>query len=210
MLSDAAAETRGDTVFVQIIEGRAKDPDGIKRMVAKWQQELRPGATGYLGSTSGVTADGRAISIVRFDSPESARANSQRAEQTAFFEEMKQLYDGEPIFAESTDVEEFLGGGSDNAGFVQVMKNNRVDRAAMKEIDAQFEKFESERPDLLGEFRVWTGPNSFVGVAYFTSEAEARVGEAKELPGELQKLMTKFNDMMRQAEFLDLTDPVIT
>jgi hypothetical protein len=196
-------------MFVQIIEGKVKDPDGIKRLTEKWQKEIRPGAKGYLGSTAGTTPDGRGIAIVRFESPEAAQANSQRPEQGAWFDEMRKCYDGDPTFAESTDAEEFMGGGSNDAGFVQVMKSRGVDRVKMKELDAQFEKFSGERPDLIGTFRVWTGPDSCVEAAYFSSEAEAREGESKELPAELAKVMADFGEMMANTEFLDLKDPII-
>ena len=196
-------------MFVQIIEGRTKDPDGIKMQAERWQQELRPGAVGYLGVTSGVTEDGRAISIVRFESADAARANSERPEQAAWWPEMAKCYDGEPTFTESTDTEEILGGGGDNAGFVQIMKSTGVDRVKMKELDAQFEKFMGFRPDLIGSFRVWTGPDTCVEAAYFTSEAEARAGEKKEMPPEIQALMAEFGEMMQNTDFLDLKDPIL-
>ena len=89
-------------------------------------------------------------------------------------------------FTESSDVTEFLGGGSDEAGFVQVMKVSGVDRAKVERLDASFDKFANLRPDLLGGLRVWTGPDAYVEAAYFTSEAEARAGEKAEVPEELQ------------------------
>jgi hypothetical protein len=196
-------------MFVQIIEGRARDADGIKALSEKWDRGLRPGAVGYLGVTAGVTDDGRSISIVRFESAEAARANSERPEQAAWWSELAKCFDGQPTFTESTDTEEFLGGGSNSAGFVQIMKTPRADRVQMKEMDAQFDKFVGARPDLLGTFRVWTGPDSCIEAAYFTSEAEARAGEQKELPGELQAVMAEMGDMMKDTEFLDLKDPVL-
>ena len=48
-------------MFVQIIEGRTSDAAGLMRMGERWEAELRPGATGFLGATIGVTADGRFI-----------------------------------------------------------------------------------------------------------------------------------------------------
>ena len=45
-------------MFVQVIEGQVADREGLKRQLERWQEELRPGATGLLGSTSGVTDDG--------------------------------------------------------------------------------------------------------------------------------------------------------
>jgi len=191
-------------MFVQIIEGRTRDAAGIKRMTERWQKDLAPGATGYLGSTGGVTADGKTIAIARFESEAAARANSDRPEQGAWWAEMSKHYDGDASFTESTDVQEFLGGGSNDAGFVQVMKSTGVDRARLGKLDEQFAQFASLRPDLIGSVRVWTGPDSLVEFIYFTSEAEARAGEKQEMPAELQAMM---GEVMNNTEFLDLTDP---
>jgi hypothetical protein len=193
-------------MFVQVIEGRTSDAAALMEHGDRWQEEVRPGAIGYLGVTAGVTAEGRTVAIVRFEDEASARANSERPEQTAWFERMAGLYDGEPTFTESSDVTEWMGGGSNDAGFVQVMKSTGVDRAQVEKMDAAFEPFADQRPDLLGGLRIWTGPDSCIDVAYFTSEAEARKGEQAELPEEMQALM---NDMvgMGETEYLDLIDP---
>jgi len=193
-------------MFVQVIEGRTSDPAAMRERGERWQQELRPGAVGYLGATAGSTADGRTVVIVRFEDEASARANSARPEQTAWFEETAKLYDGEPAFTESSDVTEWMGGGSDDAGFVQVMKSTGVDRAKVEKMDAAFEPFSDQRPDLLGGLRIWTGPDSCIDVAYFTSEEEARKGEQAEVPEAMKELMSEFEDM-GQTEYLDLTDP---
>ena len=196
-------------MFVQIIEGQTNDAAALTRQGERWQAELSPGAVGFLGVTSGVTADGRAITIVRFESEEAARANSDRAEQGAWWAETARLYDGDISFTESSDVQEFLGGGSDDAGFVQIMKSHGVDRARTAQLDEQFQEFAGSRPDLLGSMRVWTGADSCIEANYFTSEAEARAGERQELPPELQAMMAEFQDLMRDTEFLDLTEPYL-
>jgi hypothetical protein len=196
-------------MFVQVIEGRTKDPDGMKRQSDRWQSDVRPGAIGYLGVTAGTAPDGRSIALVRFESEEAARANSERPEQSAWFEEMQKYWDGEPSFTESSEVEEFMGGGNDKAGFVQIMKSNDVDRAKLARMDQEFEKVAHMRPDLIGMFRVWTGPNSCLEAAYFSSEAEARAGEKAEIPADVQALMAEFEDMNVNTEFIDLPDPQI-
>jgi hypothetical protein len=193
-------------MFVQIIEGRTSDPQAMKDHGEAWQRDLRPGAVGYLGVTSGTTADGKSIAIVRFEDEASARKNADRPEQSAWWEGMAKVFDGEPSFTESSDTTEWLGGGSDDAGFVQVMKSTGVDRAKVEEMDKAFEPYMHLRPDLLGGVRIWTGPDSCIDVAYFTSEAEARAGEAAEMPAELTELMSDMAGM-GDTEYLDLTDP---
>jgi hypothetical protein len=193
-------------MFVQIIEGRTSDAKALMDHGEQWQHDVRPGAIGYLGITAGVTADGRSIAIARFEDEAAARANSERPEQTAWWEGMAKLYDGEPSFSESSDVTEWMGGGSDDAGFVQVMKSTGVDRAKVEEMDKVFESYTHLRPDLLGGLRIWTGADTCVDVAYFTSEADARAGEKAEMPDEVQQLMGDFEGM-GETEYLDLTEP---
>ena len=96
---------------------------------------------------------------------------------------------------------------ADQAGFVQVMKVRGVDRTKVERLDATFDEFASMRPDLLGGLRVWTGPDSYIEAAYFTSEAEARAGERTELPEAVQAIMAEFQEMMANTEFIDLKDP---
>ena len=74
-------------MFIQVITGTVTDPEGLRRQSDRWQDELRHGAIGYLGATAGVTNDGRSIAMIRFDSEASARANSERDEQGAWWAE---------------------------------------------------------------------------------------------------------------------------
>ncbi len=194
-------------MFVQIIEGRTADAEGLQRQGDRWQADLRPGATGFLGVTSGVTSDGRALTIVRFDSEASARANSERPEQGAWWAETEKYYDGDIAFAESSDVSEFRGGGSDAAGFVQVMKVTGTDRTQVEHMDAAFEQHADLRPDVLGGLRAWTGADAYIEAAYFTSEADARAGEQTEMPEAVQALMAGYESVLANTEFFDLTDP---
>ena len=196
-------------MFVQVIEARTSDPEGLRKQLDKWMAELRPGATGYIGTTSGVAADGRTVALVRFESEDAARANSDRPEQAAWWSEMEKLLDN-PQFSESSDVTTFLAGGSDDAGFVQVMKAAGVDRAKVEEGDRQFERVAAElRPDLIGSLRVWTAPGDFIEANYFTSEAAARKGEQTPPPPEMQAAFSEFMEMMKDAEFIDLTEPFL-
>ncbi len=196
-------------MFVQVIEGKVSDKSGLHRQLDRWEAELRPGAAGFLGSTGGVTDDGVGFAIARFESAAAAHANSQRAEQGAWWSETEKCFDGPVSFLDSEDAEEFLAGGSNDAGFVQVMKTAAgVDRAVLKDLDQRFEKHAGTwRPDLIGGVRIWTGETSTVEVNYFTSEAEARENEGKEPPAELAELFAQFADVMASTEFLDLHDP---
>lgn len=111
-------------------------------------------------------------------------------------------------FTDSEDVEPFLAGGSDDAEFVQVMKDRGVDRHRLHALDETFEAHAASfRPDLVGGLRVWTEPDAYVEFGYFTSEAQAREGEKKEPPEALAEKMGDFRELMANVEYLDLRDP---
>ena len=60
---------------------------------------------GWLGSTAGVTEDGQLVALARFESEEAAQQNSDRPEQSAWWEEMATLFTDEPVFHNSTSVD---------------------------------------------------------------------------------------------------------
>ena len=171
-------------------------------------ERASPGSAGFLGSTAGVTDGGDALAFARFETAADAKANSERPEQGQWWAETEKCFDGEVRFTDSDDVDTFLAGGSNDAQFVQVMKGKDTDRDRVRALDEQFEAHAASfRPDLLGGFRMWTGPDSYIEVAYFTNESDARQGESKEPPAELAAQMGEFEAMMANVEFIDLRDP---
>jgi hypothetical protein len=195
-------------MFVQVIEGKVTDKALYQRQGERWRQEIKPGAKGYLGHTGGVTSDGRSIDVVRFESEADARANSDRPEQGAWWNETAKAFDGDPKFSESSDTDLLFGGGSNDAGFVQIMKGKAKDAAAFrtwgKEHEGQLKKV---RPDLIGGLDIYQPDGSFVSVAYFTSEAEARKNE--KAMGDDPMMGEYMSHMAGEMQFLDLTNPEI-
>ena len=195
-------------MFVQVIEGKVKDPDLIKRQGERWLQELKPGAKGYLGHTGGITADGVSVDVVRFESEGDARANSDRPEQGAWWNETEKAYDGPVSFSESSDTELLFGGGSNDAGFVQVMKGKVKDPAGFRKWGHEHEgDLKKLRPDLIGGLDIWQSDGSYISVAYFTSEAEARKNEGAMGDDPMMGEYMSYQD--GDVTFLDITDPVI-
>jgi hypothetical protein len=199
-------------MFVQVIEARTSDPAAVKAAMDRWVAELAPGATGWLGSTAGMTPDGRMVAIVRFDSEEHARVNSDRPEQGEWFADMAKLFDSDPVFRDSTRVMVDVRGNPDDAGFVQVMQGGSTDpdRAwkLMEEDDTDWSAF---RPDILGSLSIGHPDGRWTMVNYFTSEAEARAGEQKEAPAELQAQMEELMSLSSgEPEFLDISEPWFT
>ena len=179
-------------MFIQVIEATTSDPAAVRAATDRWKEELAPGATGWLGSTAGMTADGRMVAVVRFDTEENARANSDRPEQGEWFAELTKLFDSDPVFRDSTRVMVDVRGNPDEAGFVQVMQGGRTDPdRAWKLMEDDTTDWSAFRPDLLGSISIGHADGRWTMVNYFTSEAAAREGEQKEPPPELQQQMTE-------------------
>lgn len=166
-------------MFVQVIQGQVADRELWKRQSASWRTEIKPLATGYLGSTSGLTVDGYSIAVVRFESKEAADANSELPQQGAWFAALAPAFTGEIVFHDCVEVDEVLSGGSNDAGFVQVMQARAKDPAAMRSMGQSMEpELRRLRPDLLGGLVAWHGDGGgFTQTSYFTSETDARLGE---------------------------------
>jgi hypothetical protein len=196
-------------MFVQVIKGRTSDAAGLRRQSERWRDEVRPGAIGFLGSTIGIADDGTFVAIARFADEKSARANNDRPEQSAWWEETSKYFDGAPTFRESSDTSSLFDGGSDSAGFVQVMEGTVTDRAKAEafETPEMLEQLRRARPDLLGSLRVWFPDGRFVDTAYFTSEAAARKGESS---SEFEGPAEEFNALFGDMTFTDLRDPMLT
>jgi hypothetical protein len=193
-------------MFVQVIQGKVQDAELLLRQTERWATEVKPGVQGYLGSTGGVTADGRSIWLARFQSAEAAQANSSRPEQDAWWNETSKAYDGVPNFVDCTEVDELLGGGSNDAEFVQVIQGRAKNATQMRDMLAQAESdLHRERPDVLGGIVAWHDDNEFTQVVYFRSEAEARRQEQLTSGTELAN---RLRDMTEATPtFYDLTDP---
>lgn len=190
-------------MFVQVIQGSTKEAEALRERRARWERELMPGAAGFLGATGGVSYEGEFFTAARFESEEAAQRNSRRPEQGQWWSETEKHLDAEARFYNSTDVDVFLDGGSDDAGFVQVIQGTAKDRSKLVQSLQRSEQWlRSNRPELIGGFIAWQG-NDFTEVAYFTSEVEARAGEKKEAPGELAGWV----GLVDNLKFIDLHQP---
>lgn len=196
-------------MFIQVIAGKVMDADLLRRQAQRWQEEIRPGAVGYLGYTGGITPDGRTISLVRFESAEAAAANSERAEQSSWWNEMAKAFDGEPTFHDCHEVDMIFGGGSDDAGFVQVIDGRAKDQAAMRSQVGEMEtSLRQERPDILGITMAWHGDGGgFTQAAYFRSEEEARRMEQATAQDDMTR---EYADMFDgEPVFYDVPEPML-
>lgn len=197
-------------MFVQVMEGRVSDVEGLRAQLERWRADLAPGASGFLGATAGATADGNFIALVRFESEEAARANSDRPEQGEWWAATSGFYDGDVTFTDCPDVDTFGAGGSDDAGFVQVIKG-RADRAALASIAAETDEIlRRTRPDVLGGIVAWPGDGTFIQTVYFTTEAEARANEkAEPATDEEREAWERMGSLMQMEAFIDISDPLL-
>ena len=150
-----------------------------------WRDELEPGAGGWLGGTYGIDDDNEFIGVVRFDSRESAMRNSERPEQGAWWAETEKCFDGDVTFHDCDDVTMMLDGGSDDAGFVQVIQGRISDPEKFRMMrDMPMDMLHTERPDIIGGTIAVDKDGYFTQTMAFRTEAEAREGEKKPMPPE--------------------------
>jgi hypothetical protein len=193
-------------MFIQIIQGQVQDRELLKQQTETWRTEIKPGATGFLGTTSGITEDGTGVVVVRFESKEAAMKNGDRPEQSAWWAKTEQAFAGDVTFIDCDEADLIIGGGSEKAGFVQVMHGRAVDPVKMREMGESMESdLQEARPDVLGGVVGWYGDRQFVQVMYFESEQAAREAEAKTADGPEMEGWEQMLD--GPMTFLDLREP---
>jgi len=195
-------------VFIQVIQGRCNDADALHRAMDRWREELEPGAIGWLGGTYGITDDDEFVGVVRFDSRASAEAKSARPEQGAWWEETARLFDGEASFHDCDDVTLMLDGGSDDAGFVQVIQGRLSDPEQFRHMmERPMDMLHEARPEIIGGTIAIAPDGFFTQTISFRTEAEAREGEKKTPPPEAQQEMEQMNALMSDVSYHDLHHP---
>jgi len=191
-------------MFIQIISGTCTREQEMREVGERWTRELGPGATGWLGGTYGFTDDGMFVAVVRFDSRESAMANSARPEQAEWWAEMEALFDGPVEFHDCDDVTLMLDGGSDEAGFVQVIRGKVDNPVTLRTMMTDTEALHEMRPEILGGTLAIEDDGTFIETVAFTDEASARRGEQQEMPDDMRAAM---ESAMHDVSYLDLRHP---
>ena len=194
-------------MFIQIIQGKCTRQQELHEHLDTWRNELGSGAPGWLGGTYGFTDDDMFMGIVRFDSRESAMANSGRPEQDAWASRMMELFDGPVEFHDCDDVTLLMDGGSDNAGFVQVIRGKVDDPARLKSLMGDTEMLHELRPEILGATLAIEADGTFTETVAFTDEASARAGEGKEMPEMPAEVRETLETAMHGATYYDLHHP---
>jgi hypothetical protein len=192
-------------VFIQVIQGKCSRPDELRTLSDEWREQQAMAADGWLGGTYGFTDDGTFVGVVRFEDRDKAMANSQRPEQGAWAERMVALFDGPVEFHDSDDVTLLFDGGSDAAGFVQVIQGKVDDPARVRAMmTSHTAELHEMRPEILGATLALEPDGTFTETVGFTDEASARSAEGGEPPAEVA---AELDYMMRGATFFDLRHP---
>jgi hypothetical protein len=196
-------------MFIQVIQGRATNPPGIRRDLGRWQRQLAADADGWLGSTTGITEDGWSITVVRFASEAHARRNRDRPEQREWWRDASQHL-ARVVSHDATKVHIYRDSGSDQAGFVQVIQGHSEDLERMASLGRdQDEILAREAPHILGVTVAEHAdrPGDFTQVLYFTSEQDAQsYGQARAIE-EDEPAQEERRSLMTSLRSFDLRDP---
>lgn len=197
-------------MFIQILQGRCRQQDEARTLMDHWLTDLAPGAVGWLGATYGFTDEGELLAVVRFESRDAAAANSQRPEQGAWWSRMEPLFDGPVEFHDCDRVVLMLDGGSDDAGFVQVVRGRLDDPDALESGMREMETLLHEaRPEIIGATFAIEPDGTFTETVAFTDESAAREAEGRTAPesGPMHEAMASWDRMVHDLSFHDLHQP---
>lgn len=195
-------------MFIQVIQGRCNDPDRLRQLTEEWHDTMGPTAEGWLGGTYGITDDGEAVAIVRFDSREAATRNSARPEQGEWWQRMQTCFDGEVSVHDCDNAMLFMGGGSDDAGFVQVIQGRIDEPERFRHVMEQpMDALHEMRPEIIGGTLAMEPDGWFVQTVCFRTEEEARAGEQKEMPPEIGEEFAETMAHVSDQRYLNLHQP---
>lgn len=146
--------------------------------------------------------------MVRFESKEAAARNSDRPEQGTWWAETEKCFEGDATFHDCDEVALFLDGGSDDAGFVQVIQGRVSDPAPFRTFMHQpMDGLRSVRPEIIGGSFALAPDGHFTETVAFRSEAEAREGENKEMPEDVGKAWEDAMALIQDVIYMDLLHP---
>ncbi len=146
--------------------------------------------------------------MVRFATEAQARRNSDRPEQREWWRDASQHLARVTVH-DAPKVHTYRDGGSDQAGFVQVIQGHRDDLERMVSLGRdQEEVLAREAPHLLGMTVAEHAdrPGDFTQVMYFTSEQDARRFE-QEPPAAEEPVLEQLRSPMTTSRCFDLRDP---
>lgn len=193
-------------MFIQMIQGECERQDEMRGLVDTWCG-LMADRPGWLGGTYGFTDDGMFVGVVRYESREACAECCSTEDAAMCFAAAETLFSGGYEVHESDDALMMLDGGSDDAGFVQVMHGQVKDPTALREFVTDRESTEmmhQARPEIIGATLMLEDDGTFTETVFFTDEAAAREGESQRMP---EQTMRRMEAAMADVEFIDLHRP---
>jgi hypothetical protein len=197
-------------VFIQVVQGKCTRQDELRAHGDAWVKDISPHAEGWLGGTFGFTDDDMFVGVVRFESREAAMANSGRPEQQEWARRANELMDGPMEFHDCDTVLTMLDGGSDDAGFVQVIRGKVDDPSRLASgLDRMADVLREARPEIIGATLAIEEDGTFTETVSFTDEAAAREGERTAMPDNeaVRELMEEWDRSTHDVRYLDLHHP---
>lgn len=193
-------------MFIQMVQGSCERQDDMRGIVDDWCTHMS-GQPGWLGGTYGFTDGGDFVGVVRYESQSAAQQACASDEAAMWWAAAEQCFSRQPELHQATDVNMMLDGGSDDAGFVQIMRGRvgNADKLRRMTTDTEMTTMlHQARPDIIGGTLAIEDDGHFIETIAFTSEDEARMGEQKEMPAEVGADMA---EAMADVEYVDLHQP---
>jgi hypothetical protein len=193
-------------VFIQMVQGPCSRQVEMRMLVDRWCTRMadRPG---WLGGTYGFTDDDRFMGIVRYDSEAACRDYGAEPDAGLWWAEAMELMDGDCEVHQSGDVTMMLDGGSDDAGFVQVMRGHVGNADLLRKMTGGTDMtnmLHAARPEIIGSTLAIEEDGSFIETVAFTDEMAARRGEQIQMPEEITQDRA---EAIADVEFIDLHHP---
>jgi hypothetical protein len=195
-------------MFLQVIRGRVPDRTAMRAEHDAWVSEIGATAPGWLGSTAGITEDDRFICLSRFTSGEALTRLAARADARQWRARTERLFLGPVVTAEFLDVALLLDGGTDDAGFVQVVEGRGADAGRLAALQKELLRcLPDGRPDIVGGLAAVGPDGRFVQAFYFSTEELARAGEHGEQLPEVEEILFDLRELAGRATYHDLRHP---
>jgi len=194
-------------MFVQVIQGRVTYTGGLRAALERSMERLGADAdaSGWLGTTAGVTDDGILITLACFDTAEHARREIARPGPDQWRAEISKHLADPVTVDDSRDVTTQLGGGPVDAGFVQIMRGRFSDVERTIGVLEEMTSWEVDfRPDIVGGLLAIHGDGVFTEAVYFRTEAAARAGERAVPPAEPAAAL---DVLVQDVTYFDLREP---
>lgn len=193
-------------MFIQMVQGRCAQQDDMRMLVDDWCRTMadRPG---WLGGTYGFTDDSAFVGVVRYESAGACRELCATDDAALWWACADSLFDGAPEIHQSEDVSIMLEGGSDDAGFVQVMRGRVADPAKLRRLmtdQSMTSMLHEARPEIIGGTLLIEDDGTFTETIAFTDEDAARRGEQMQMP---EEVAAEFEGAIADVQYYDLHRP---